>query len=188
MLYICLCCKMWWQLYLWTHLRARYLVWSCIQWFIGTLPDRPRDYTIWSTWEPSGVDSRTWAGVVQVGSATRCKLAELVPWMHKFAKQGRVRIFRNERTRSTPLDPKLMFWGVLDHFDTAWKSTQNSLNWCHYRTSSLNKVVSEFFATNATDPLHLTKNSYFGVFRTVSLLHESQCKTGRTGAIIAQVQ
>jgi hypothetical protein len=62
--------KMWWHLYLWTHLRARYLVWPCIRWFIGTLPDRPKDYTIWSTLEPSRVDSRTWAGVIQVGSAT----------------------------------------------------------------------------------------------------------------------
>jgi hypothetical protein len=57
-------------LYLWTSLHASYLVWSCIRWFIWTLPDRPRDYTIWSTLEPSWVDSRTWAGVIQVGSAT----------------------------------------------------------------------------------------------------------------------
>jgi hypothetical protein len=40
------------------------------RWFIGTLPDRPRDYTVWSTLKPSGVDSRTWAGIIQVGSAT----------------------------------------------------------------------------------------------------------------------
>jgi hypothetical protein len=40
------------------------------RWFIGTLPDRPRDFTVWSTLEPSGVDSRTWAGIIQVGSAT----------------------------------------------------------------------------------------------------------------------
>jgi hypothetical protein len=33
------------------------------------------------------------------------KLAELVPLTHKFAKQSRVRIFRNERTQSTPLNP-----------------------------------------------------------------------------------
>jgi hypothetical protein len=50
------------------------------------------------------------------------KLSELVPLLHKFAKLGRVRIFRNEHTRSTPLDPKLMFWGVSDHFVTAQKS------------------------------------------------------------------
>ena len=34
------------------------------------------------------------------------KRAELVP---KFVPQSRVEIFRNERTQSTPLDPKLMF-------------------------------------------------------------------------------
>jgi hypothetical protein len=59
------------------------------------------------------------------------KLAELVPLTHKFAKQNRVGIFRNERTRSTPLDPKLMFWGVLDRLDTAQNSMQNWPNWCH---------------------------------------------------------
>src|SRR6185369_12297513 len=33
------------------------------------------------------------------------------------------RIFRNERTQSTPLDPKLTFWGIsyyLGAFGTAW--------------------------------------------------------------------
>jgi hypothetical protein len=116
------------------------------------------------------------------------KLAELVPLSHKLSKQSRVGIFRNERTRSTPLDRNLMFWGISDHFVTARKSMQNWPNWCHYRTSSINKVASEFFATNAPDPLHLIKNSCFGAFRTVSLPHESQCKTGRTGALKAQVR
>jgi hypothetical protein len=46
------------------------------------------------------------------------KLAELVPLTHKFAKQSCVGIFRNERTGSSPLDPKLMFWGVSDRFTT----------------------------------------------------------------------
>jgi hypothetical protein len=53
------------------------------------------------------------------------KLAELVPLSHKFSKQSRIGIFRNERTRSTPFDPKLMFWGVLDRFVTAQNSMQN---------------------------------------------------------------
>jgi hypothetical protein len=39
--------------------------------------------------------------------------------------------FRNERTRSTPLDPKLMFWSVSDCFVTAQKSMQNGPNWCN---------------------------------------------------------
>jgi hypothetical protein len=57
-------------LYLWTRLRMRYLVWSYIWWFIGTLPDRPRYYTVWSTLEPLKEDLHTWAGVIQVGSTT----------------------------------------------------------------------------------------------------------------------
>jgi hypothetical protein len=41
---------------------------------------------------------------------------------------------------------------------------------------------------NAPDPLHWTQNSCLGPFRTVSLLHENRRKTGRTGAINAQVR
>jgi hypothetical protein len=65
---------------------------------------------------------------------------------------------------------------------------QNWLNWHHLRTSSLKKVTLEYFATDTPDPLYWTQNSCFGAFRTVSLLHESRCKTGRTGAINAQVR
>jgi hypothetical protein len=61
---------------------------------------------------------------------------------------------------------------------------QNGPNWC---TTSLNEVASEFFTTYAPDPLHWIQNSYFGAFRTVSLLHEIRCRIGRTSAINAQV-
>ena len=37
------------------------------------------------------------------------KRAELVQLKQKFVPRRRIRIFHNERTRSTPLDPKLMF-------------------------------------------------------------------------------
>jgi hypothetical protein len=85
------------------------------------------------------------------------------------------------------MDPKLMFQGVSDRFVTAQKSMQNWPNRYHYRTSLLNNVMSKYFTTNAPDPLHWNPNSSFGAFRTVSLQHQSRCKTGRTGAIIAQV-
>ena len=42
------------------------------------------------------------------------KRAELV---EKFVPRNRVRIFPNERTRSTPLEPKLTFWCI---FHTIW--------------------------------------------------------------------
>ena len=48
------------------------------------------------------------------------KRPELV---QKFVPQSCVRIFRNERTRSTPLDPKLTFWCIsyyLGAFGTIW--------------------------------------------------------------------
>ena len=48
------------------------------------------------------------------------KQAELV---QKFVPQCHVGIFHNERTRSTPLDPKLTFWCVsyyLGAFGTVW--------------------------------------------------------------------
>ena len=48
------------------------------------------------------------------------KRAELV---QKFVPQSRVGIFRNELTRSTPLDPKLTFWCILYNlgaFGTVW--------------------------------------------------------------------
>jgi hypothetical protein len=49
------------------------------------------------------------------------KLAELVQLTYKFANQRCVGIFHNERTQSTPLEPKVMFCDVLDRFVTARK-------------------------------------------------------------------
>ena len=51
-------------------------------------------------------------GTIWLPYETRCKRAELV---QKFVKQSRIGIFRNERTRSTPLDPKLMFWCISNY-------------------------------------------------------------------------
>ena len=51
------------------------------------------------------------------------KWVELVQLMQKFLPRSRIGIFRNEHTRSTPLDPKLMFWCALFYlgaFGTAW--------------------------------------------------------------------
>jgi hypothetical protein len=53
------------------------------------------------------------------------KWAELMQLMQKFMLESHDGIFRNKRNRSTPLDPKLMFQGVLDCFIIARKSVQN---------------------------------------------------------------
>ena len=59
-------------------------------------------------------------GTVWLPYKTRWKRAELV---QKFVPRSRVGIFRNERTRSIPVDPKLMFWCVsyyLGALGTVW--------------------------------------------------------------------
>jgi hypothetical protein len=71
------------------------------------------------------------SGPFRYSTNVDAKLAELVPLSHKFAKRSYVRKFRNERTWSTPLDPKLMFWGVPDCFVTARMWMQNWPNLCH---------------------------------------------------------
>ena len=51
-------------------------------------------------------------GLFYYGSKTRCKTAELVHLVQKFVRRSRVGIFRNERTQTSPYDPKLIFWRV----------------------------------------------------------------------------
>ena len=60
--------------------------------------------------------------LVPFGCLTKlgAKRAEVV---QNFVPQSHIRIFHNKRTRSTPLDYKLMFWCVLyylDSFGTVW--------------------------------------------------------------------
>jgi len=69
-----------------------------------------------------GVFRNIWVHSGPFGCLTKlgAKRAELV---QKFVPQSRVGIFRNERTRSTSLDPKLTFWCVLYYlgaFGTVW--------------------------------------------------------------------
>ena len=79
-------------------------------------------------------------GTVWLPDETRCKTGELV---QKFEPRGCIRIIRNERTRSTPLDPKLTFWYI---------------------------------------------SYYLGAFGTFWLPYETRCKTGRTIAKVRAVR
>jgi hypothetical protein len=87
--------------------------------------------------------------------------------MQKFVPRCCVGIFRNECTRSTPLDPNLIFWcvsyclGVFEIISLLYESL------CKTGKSSCHEVVLEFFATNTPDLPHWTLNSCFGVFRSV---------------------
>ena len=93
------------------------------------------------------------------------KRAELV---QKFVPRSRVVIFRNEGTRSTPLDPKLMFFCVL-----------------YYLTRSRVRIFrNEGTLSTRLDPKlifwYIKYN--LGAFGTVWLRYETLSKTGRTSA------
>ena len=59
-------------------------------------------------------------GTIWLPYETRCKTGRTSAYVRA---RGRVGIFRKERTRSTPLDPKLMFWCISYHlgaFGAVW--------------------------------------------------------------------
>ena len=86
------------------------------------------------------------------------KRAELV---QKFVPRSRVEIFHNERTRSTPLDPKLMFGA----FRTIWVYsgpfgclTKLGAKWAELVQMFVPRSHVGIFATNAPDPPYRTLN------------------------------
>ena len=132
-------------------------------------------------------------------AAKRTKLVQL---MQNFMPRFRVWIFRNERSWSTPLDPKLMLWCVSFRSSAFWNSfatarnlVQNTLNWCNYCQSSCNDVLLDFFRNERSWSAPLDPKLIFwcisfrlGAFGTISLLHETRCKMGQLGAINARVR
>ena len=117
------------------------------------------------------------------------KRAELV---HKFVPQSRVRIFRNECIRSTPLDPKLTFWCISYYsgaFMAAWLLTKLGAK----RAELVQKFVpgsrvgifrKERTRSTPLDP-KLTfwfVSYYLGAFGTIWLSYETWCTTGQTSA------
>ena len=117
------------------------------------------------------------------------KRAELV---HKFVPRSRVGIFRNERTRSNPLDPKLTFWCISYYsgaFEAVWLPSKLGAK----RAELVQKFVprshvrifhNERTRSNPLDP-KLTVWCvlyHLGAFGAVWLPFETRCKTDRTSA------
>ena len=116
--------------------------------------------------------------------------------VQKFVPRSRIRIFHNEHTRSTPLDPKLTFLCVsyyLGPFGTVWLTyeTQRKTG----RTSTkVRATKSRLNFSQRTHPIHPIRpklmfwcdSYYLGAFWTVWLPYESCCKTGRTSAKVRE--
>jgi hypothetical protein len=70
------------------------------------------------------------------------KRAKLVQLMQKLMPRCRCRIFRNESSRSTPLDPKLMFWCVCFHLGAFGTVSSLHETFCKRRqTGTINAKV-----------------------------------------------
>ena len=103
-----------------------------------------------------------------------------------------VRIFHNERSWSTLLDPKLMFWCVLYYFivfGTVWLRYETRCKTGRTRaivraTMSRQNFSQQTHRSPPLDPKLMVwcVSHYLGAFGTVWLPYETRCKTGRTSA------
>ena len=117
------------------------------------------------------------------------KRAELV---QKFVPRSHVRIFRNERTRSTPLDPKLRFWCVSNYlgaFGIIGCLSELGAKWAELVQKFVPCICVEIFRNEHTRSTPLDPKLtfwcvlyYLGAFGTVWLPYGTRCKTGRTSA------
>ena len=108
--------------------------------------------------------------------------------MQKFVPRSRVGIFRNERTRSTPLDPKQMFWCVsyyLGAFGTFGCLTKLGVKRAELvqkfvKRSRIGIFRNESIRSTTLDPklMFWCVLYYLGAFGTVWLPYETRCKMG----------
>ena len=117
------------------------------------------------------------------------KWAKLV---QKFVPRSRVGIFHNECTRSTPLDPKLMFWCVscyLGAFGTVWLPYKTRCKTAAQLQNFVPRNRVGVFRNERTQSTQWDPKLTFwcvsyhlGAFGTVWLPYETRCKTSRTSA------
>ena len=118
--------------------------------------------------------------------------AQRAELMQKVVPRSRVRIFRNKRNRSTPLDPKLTFLCVLYHlcaFGTVGCLTKLVAKRAELVLKFMPRSRVRIFRNerNRSNPLDPKLTFWFilyhlGAFGTVWLPYETRCKTGRTSA------
>jgi len=121
--------------------------------------------------------------------------------MQKFVPQSQAGIFRNERSRSTPLDPKHMFWFVSFHLGAF--GTVSLLHKTCYKTRQTGEINAKVrsikscrnFSQRRSQSTPLDTKFMFwcvsfhlGAFGSVLLLHETCRKTRQTGAINVKVR
>ena len=158
-----------------------------LEFFVTKAPD-PLHWTLNSCF---GAFHTIWVHFEPLGCLTKLG-AKWVELVQKIVLRSRVRIFRNEHTRSTPLDPKLMFWCVSYRLGalgtvrlpyetrckTGWTSAKVCPTKSHWNFSQQKHPITPL------DPklLFWCFSYHFVAFGTVWLPYETRCKTGRTSA------
>ena len=120
-------------------------------------------------------------GIVKLPNGTRGQT---------FRTSAKVRgVFRDERTRSTPLDPKLTFWCVSYHLEplgflTKLGAKQSELVQKFVPRSRVGILCNECTRSTPSDPklLFCCVLYYLGAFGTVKLPYKTRGKTFRTSA------
>src|SRR6185312_5129056 len=156
--------------------------------FFATNAHDPPHWTLNSCF---GVFRTIWVHLVSFGYLTKlgAKWAEVV---QKFVPRSRIRIFRNERTRSTPLDSKLTF-GCVSHysgaFGTLWLAykTQCKTGRSGAKVRAMKSCRNFSQQTTRSTPLDSKLmfwcvSFYLGAFGIVWLPYKTWCKMGRTSA------
>jgi len=121
-------------------------------------------------WKPYcfGAFHTIWVHLGPLGCLTKLG-AKRVELVQKYGTRSRIGIFRNERTGSTSLDPKLMFCCVSYHLGAL---------------SRIGIFRNERTRSTPLDPklMFCCISYYLGAFGTVWLPYETRCITGRTSA------
>src|SRR6185312_3923276 len=114
------------------------------------------------------------------------KRAELV---QKFVPRSRVGIFCNERTWSTPLDPKLMFCTIWVHLGPFGCLIKHGAKRAELVQKFVPRSCVGIFRNERTQSIPVDPKLmfwcilfYLGALRTVRLRYETRSKTGRTSA------
>jgi hypothetical protein len=92
------------------QLMQKFVPWCLVRIFAMNAPD-PHHWRLSSCFCVF-LSVRVYFGPFRYCTKLGAKCAKLVHLMQKFVQRCLLRIFRNEHSRSTPLDPKLMFWFV----------------------------------------------------------------------------
>ena len=121
--------------------------------------------------------------------------------MQKFVPGCLVRVTLNEYSRSTQLDPKLMFWCVflvwvhLEPFRNCTKLAAKRTKLVQLMQKFVPRCLVRIFHKERSRSIPLDPNLKFwclpfdlGAFGNVSLLHETCCKMRQTGAINEKVR